>query len=64
MRIDRVKFVAEITKRDLTLKALADLSGVSRQTLSYVKQGKRCKDEIGQAIANALKVDITEIIEN
>ena len=34
MRLDRVKFVTELTKQDLTLKELANLSGVNRVTLS------------------------------
>lgn len=64
MRIDRVKLVAELTKRDMTQKRLSELSGVSRATLNYVKNGKRCSDEVGRKIAKALGVDVTEILED
>lgn len=63
MRIDRVKLMAELTRRDMTQKRLAELSGVSRTTINYIRSGKSCTDEIGQKIANALGMDVTEILE-
>ena len=64
MRIDRVKLVAELTRQDMTQKRLAELSGVSRATINYIRSGKSCSDEIGQKIADALGVYVTEILEN
>lgn len=64
MRIDRIKLVTELAKRDMTQARLAELSGVSRATINYVKGGKRCTDEVGEKIAKALNVDVTEIIED
>lgn len=61
MRIDRVKFVAELTRQDMTQTRLAELSGVSRATINYIKSGKSCTDEIGNKIAAALGVDISEL---
>lgn len=63
MRIDRVKLVTELAKRDMTQKRLAELSGVSRATINYVRAGKSCTDEVGQRIAKALGVNPEEIIE-
>ncbi|EEG47521.1 helix-turn-helix domain-containing protein [Blautia hydrogenotrophica] len=63
MRIDRIKLVSELTRQDMTQKRLAELSGVSRVTINYIKGGKSCSDEVGQKIAKALGVDVTEIIE-
>ena len=63
MRIDRIKFVTELTRRDMTQKRLAELSGVSRVTINGVKAGRACSDEVGQKIAKALGVDVTDIIE-
>lgn len=63
MRIDRVKLVSELTKRDLTQCKLAEMSGVSRATIGYIKAGKSCSYEVGQKIAKALGVPVTEIIE-
>lgn len=64
MRINRIKFITELEKQDMTQKRLAELSGVSRATINYIKGGKRCTDEVGQKIAKALGVDVTEIIED
>lgn len=63
MRIDRVRFCTELAKKDMTLKRLAEISGISRQTLSYIKQGKSCTDEVGIKIADALSVNPSELIE-
>lgn len=63
MRIDRVKLVTELAKRDMTQKRLAEMSGVSRQTINYIRAGKSCTDEVGQKIAKALGVDVTEIMD-
>lgn len=62
MRIDRIKLVSELTKRDMTQKRLSELSGVSRATLNYVKNGKSCSDEVGRKIATALGIDVNEIL--
>ncbi len=64
MRIDRIKLVTELEKRELTQTRLAELSGVSRTTINYIKGGKRCTDEVGRKIADALDVDVAEIIED
>lgn len=64
MRIDRVKLITELAKREMTQKRLAELSGVSRATINYVRAGKSCTDEVGQKIAKALGVYVTEIIED
>lgn len=64
MRIDRIKLVSELTRQDLTQSRLAEMSGVSRVTIGYIKAGKSCTDEVGRKIAKALGVDVTEIIEN
>jgi len=63
MRVDRIKLVTELAKRYMTQKRLAELSGVSRQTITYIRGGKSCSDEVGQKIAKALGVDIAKIME-
>lgn len=64
MRIDRVKLITELAKREMTQKRLAELSGVSRATINYVRAGKSCTDEVGQKIAEALGVAAEEILED
>ncbi len=63
MRIDRVKFVAELTRRDMTQAKLADLAGISRATVNYIKSGKSCTDEVGNKIAAALGIPVEKLIE-
>lgn len=63
MRIDRIKFTTFLLKRNLTQKELAEIAGVSRNTVSSIKCGKSCTDEVGQAIAHALQVDVEELLE-
>lgn len=64
MRIDRVKFVSELTRQDMTQKRLAELTGVSRATINYIRSGKSCSDEIGRKIAQALNVPIEKLLED
>ena len=54
MRIDRLKFVTELTKQDLTLIELSKRSGVNRVTLSNIKCGKSCRED---------NVDLEKLIE-
>lgn len=63
MRIDRIKLVTELAKRDMTQSRLAEITGVSRATINNVRAGKSCTDEVGQKIAKALGVKPEEIIE-
>ena len=37
MRIDRIAFATALAKKDITCKRLAELSGVSRVTITGVK---------------------------
>lgn len=63
MRIDRIKLVAELARRDMTQAKLAELSGVSRTTINYIKGGKSCSDEVGEKIADALDMSVEELVE-
>ncbi|MEE0596759.1 MAG: helix-turn-helix transcriptional regulator [Agathobacter sp.] len=63
MRIDRIKLTTLLMEKDLTQKKLAELAGISRGTVSYIKCGKSCTDEVGKAIACALQVNVEDILE-
>lgn len=64
MRIDRIKLVSELVKQDMTQKRLAELAGISRATINYIKSGKSCSDEVGRKIADALNVPLETLLEN
>lgn len=63
MRINRKKFAYLLIDKDMSVKEVAEKVGVSRQTITNIKQGKRCIDVIGYKIAEVLGVDVKEIIE-
>ena len=63
MRIDRIKLTTLLMKKNLTQKKLAEMAGVSRNTVCLIKCGKSCTSEVGQAIAKALEVDVEELLE-
>lgn len=63
MRIDRIKLVTELMKRDMKQSDLAKATGISRATITYIKGGKSCSEEVANKIAKALNINITEIIE-
>lgn len=63
MRIDRIKLVTELMKRDMKQSDLAKIAGISRATITYIKGGKSCSEEVANKIAKALNINITEIIE-
>ena len=64
MRIDRVKLIAEMARRDVTSTRLAEAAGVSRVTVSALRCGKTCTAETAGKIARALGVDVAEIMED
>ena len=63
MRIDRIKLVTELMKRDMKQSDLAKAADISRATITYIKGGKSCSEEVANKIAKALNINITEIIE-
>jgi len=63
MRINRVKLVSEMTRKDMTVKRLAELARVSRATVTGVKTGKTCSQTTGDRIASALGVPVEELLE-
>lgn len=42
VRINRIALAAEMARRDINCKRLAELSGISRVTVTSVKSGKSC----------------------
>ena len=61
MRINRVTFATEMARRDLNQKQLAELSGVSRVTITAIKSGKSCSTDTAEKLAAVLGREIIEI---
>ena len=63
MRVDRIKLIAEMARRDLKVNELAKLAGVSRVTVTAMRGGKPCSKNSVLHVARALGVDAAEIAE-
>ena len=63
MRLCRIKLVTELAKRNMTSQALAKQAGVSRATISGIKNGKSCSPETAAKIAMALNMSDEELKE-
>lgn len=59
-RVDRVRFAAALAREDMSQKRLAELSGVSRVTITAVKGGKSCSADTAEKLAAVLGRDIIE----
>jgi len=56
--------VTEMLRQNINQKMLSERTGISRSTVNYIVGGKSCSYDSGKAIAKALGVDVTEIIED
>ncbi|MCL2840100.1 MAG: helix-turn-helix transcriptional regulator [Defluviitaleaceae bacterium] len=63
MRIDRITFAAEMTRREMRDIRLAELSGVSRSTISAIRGGKSVAKGTIEKIAMTLQVPVEQLLE-
>lgn len=63
MRLDRKKLMLVMYDKNITQRKLAETSGVSRATVNSVRGGKSCSEETANKIAQALNVNLKEILE-
>lgn len=63
MRIDRVAFISAMASQFITQKRLAEISGVSRGTITGIVSGRSCKVETAEKLARALGVPIKSLQE-
>lgn len=64
MRIDRVKLIAEMARKDIRAQDLAKKAGVSRSTVTAMRSGKSCNKNSVLHVVHALGVDVVELIES
>jgi DNA-binding Xre family transcriptional regulator len=64
MRIDRVKLIAEMARRDMRVQELADKATVSRATVTALRGGKSCNENSVLRVAQALGVPMETLLEN
>lgn len=61
MKINRIKLITILAKKDMTQKNLAELSGVHETTISNIANGKCCKVSTAIKLAEALGVELEEL---
>lgn len=64
LKIDNKKLLIIMTIRCISIKKLAEKSGVSRGTISAVKAGKSCSYLTIGKLAKALDIPVQELIED
>ena len=64
MRIDRVKLIAEMARKEIKTLELARKAEVSRMTISAVRSGKSCTKKSADRIAKALGVPVESLLED
>lgn len=62
MRIDRVKLIAEMARRDMKVQELADKATVSRATVTALRGGKSCNENSIRRVAQALDVPLKALL--
>lgn len=63
VRIDRKKLVCTMLDKDLNVKELAELSGISRSTITSIRNGKSCAKGTVYILAKALGMEPEELIQ-
>lgn len=63
MKINVFKMQILMGERGLTINKLAELSGVSRQTISCIISGKGCTPQVAYKIATALDQELSQIVK-
>lgn len=58
VRIDRVALIAEMARRNINCNKLVELSGISRVTVTAVRNGKSCSKDTANKLAAVLGRDI------
>lgn len=64
MHINKRNLELAMGKKAVDFTKLAELSKVSRTTLSYINNGKSCRPIVAGKIAAALDVEISDLIED
>lgn len=63
MKISRHKFELLLAEKELSIIRLAELSGISRQNVSTIKQRGTCNPATAAKLARGLGVPVVELVE-
>ncbi len=62
MKVNVHEFLIALAKSGLNMTGLAGVSGISRQTLSAIRNGKSCRPDVVFRIAETLNVPIEQLV--
>lgn len=62
MKVDRVKFAAELARSGLKSRELAQRAAITPVTMSAVKTGKSCSPQTLNKVASALGVPLRGLL--
>lgn len=63
VRIDRVKLIAEMARKDIRIQELSEKAAVSRATITALRGGKSCNANSVRRVASALGVPMESLME-
>ena len=63
MKLNETKMQILMGEQGMTIRMLAERSGVSRQTISCIKAGKSCSPAVACKLAAALGVAVETILK-
>lgn len=61
MRIDRIKLITEMARKDMTSIELARKADVSRSSVCSLRNGKSCTENTIKRVADALGVSVDNL---
>ena len=64
VKINQIKLAILMVKADMNVEQLHIKCGIGMGTLSKIRMGGKCKLETAVKIANALGVEVTDILED
>ena len=64
VRINSTIMRIEMARYRLTNNSLKELTGVSKNTISAIRNGKSCSYDTANKIAKALQIGVNELIES
>jgi len=64
VRVNNITMRVEMARNRLTNDKLKEATGISKATISAVRNGKTCSYDTASKLAKALNIDIMELIES
>lgn len=63
VRVNNITMRVEMARNRLTNDKLKEVTGISKATISAVRNGKTCSYDTAEKLAKALNLDLMELIE-